>query len=122
MHKNTQIAFHDELEKIAKASVLKFLAGGAKSIGNVLAGNAVPGAAKAGGTWNHMKQIWNTGAGTVAKGAKGAKVPKRGPKVAPGGFFGGLKALGSSQYGQMAGAVGVPLAAGYGVHKMTSGQ
>lgn len=87
-----------------EAGIGSFLGGGLKGLGKVVTGKGVAGAAKAGGNIANMKNIWNAGA---AKGGVS-------------GFMGGLGALGRSGYGQMAAAAAVPVAAGYGLHKMTS--
>ena len=100
MDEITKTAMFDELEKIG--GVGSFLGSGLSHLGKVVSGKGVAGAAKAGGMLSHAKQIYSAG----AKGAPGV--------------MGGLKALGRSSYGQMAAAAAVPVAAGYGLHKMTS--
>jgi hypothetical protein len=162
MHENTQIAFHEELEKIAvqwrfnaeqkkqmhdevrdprfysnlrgmlsleskekrvkaheklspgvrdskwqaakegitrskEAGIGSFLSGGYKVLSRVAGGKASLGGLKRLGTMAYRQ------------GAAGG-----------GGVMGGLKGLAKSQVGQAAGAVAAPLAAGYGLHKMTS--
>jgi len=110
-----------EIEKNALASgALRFLGSGlghltkavtkkvpmAMSRGGAMASRiGGGGAVRAGGTIPHMKQIWGAGAATAGK---------RGGSQ----FMGGLKALGKSRYGQMAGTLAVPVAAGYGASKL----
>lgn len=101
-------AFTEEFCEIAKnAGVLGFLGKGLGHMGHVLRGKSVPGATAAGGIGKHVKSLW--GAGSEAAKAKGTS-----------GFLGGLKGVAGSPYGQMAAAGAVPIAAGYGIHKMTS--
>jgi len=107
MNTRTQEAFFEEVAKIKEAGIGSFLGGGLRGLGKVVAGRGVAGAARAGGNMANMKNIWNAGAAKAVKGGGS-------------GFMGGLGALGRSNYGQMAAAAAVPVAAGYGLHKMTS--
>jgi len=123
-------SFLEELTEIEKQGFapLRFLAGGARNIGKGLtqvgkpggflgavggkgamrAGEAAGAKGALGNIGAHMKQIYGAGAKKVGKSGD------------PGGMLGGLGALGRSRYGQMAGAAAVPIAAGYGVSKLTS--
>lgn len=112
-------SFLEELTEIEKqAGIGSFLMSGARRVGKGLMNIGKPGgvmgaiggagAQRAGGVMPHMKQIWGAGAAKAAKGG-GSE------------FMGGLGALARSRYGQVGGALAVPLAAGYGVHKMTEG-
>jgi len=111
-------AFIEELTEIEKKGFapLRFLAGGVRNIGKAMAAKGGTGmaarlggqgATRAGGLGAHIKQIYGAGANkALGKGQSGV--------------LGGLGALGRSRYGQMAGAMAVPVAAGYGLSKMTS--
>jgi hypothetical protein len=105
-------AFEDELEKIAEAELEKtagigsFLSKGLKGWSNVLGGTGkgiAQAARHSGGHWNLMKKIYQGGAGQRQ------------------GALAGLGRLAKSRYGQMAGAAAIPVAAGYGLARATSG-
>jgi hypothetical protein len=111
-------SFLDELTEIEKKGFnpLGFLRGGVRNIGKAMAAKGGTGlaarlggkgAARAGGLGAHIKQIYGAGA-KKAMGQGGS------------GMLGGLGAVGRSRYGQMAGALAVPVAAGYGLSKLTS--
>lgn len=117
-------AFVEELTEIEKqGGPLGFLGSGLKHLGGALTKKVSPQLAKkglgaasrfggknavqAGGLGNHIKNIYR--GGTTKALGKGKNE-----------MLGGLKALGSSRYGQMATAVAAPVALGYGAHKVMS--
>lgn len=111
-------SFLDELTEIEKKGFnpLGFFRGGLRNIGKAMAAPAGTGiaarlggkgAARFGGLGGHIKTIYGAGAKkAIGKGGSGV--------------LGGLGALGRSRYGQMAGTLAVPVAAGYGLSKLTS--
>lgn len=118
-------SFLEELLEIEKKGFapLRFLGGGLKQLGGALTKTVAPevaekglgmasrlggpGAVRAGGLGKHIQQIYGAGA-------------KKATEAGKSGLMGGMGALARSRYGQMAGAAAVPIAAGYGLHKMTS--
>ena len=132
-HYMTQMttSFLEELTEIEKqAGPLQFLAAGTRRLGRALshtgkkggggfigglggrgareAGEAAGAKGALGNIGAHMKQIYRGGAGAIGKGSTS------------GGVTGGLGALARSRYGQMAGALAVPAAVGYGAHRVMS--
>lgn len=103
-------AFFDELGAIEKqAGIAGFLGAGLRGLGGLMMGKGVSAAAKgAGGHGNLIKKIYQHGAERVGK--DGAKA----------GWWGGVKNVAGSRYGQMAAAAAVPIGAGYMAHKALS--
>lgn len=101
----TEAAFLDELGKIKEAGVMSFLGSGFKGIGGLMTGTGMKAfstaAKKSGGHFAHAKKLYQKGAERVAKGAD-----------KPAGWWGGVKEVAKSPYGQMAAAGAVPVGAG----------
>lgn len=118
-------AFLEELTEIEKQGFapMRFFGKGVRRVGKAMTKKVAPevaeqglgmasrlggkGAVRAGGLGQHIKQIYGAGATKATEAGRS-------------GMLGGLGALGRSRYGQMAGAAVVPVAAGAGLHALTS--